>query len=113
MKSKDWYDVHDKYLQREMIFIHGLPMEWMNETKLWSYSGLAQFGRIKKVVINCDKQGVFVTFENDFQAALAILATDLVKTKNGVIRSSIGLARKCPRENQGRTCFVEFCNFFH
>jgi hypothetical protein len=57
---------------------------------------LAQFGRIKKLVINYDKQGVFVTFENDFQAAIAILATDLVKTKHGVIRSSIGLARKCP-----------------
>ena len=113
MKSKNGVNVNDKFLLRDMIFVTGLQKELLNESWLRSKSGLGQYGLVKKVIFNQDKLGVFVTFETEFQAAIAILGTDGVAIQEGYIRSSIGLARRCPREVQGRNCLIDFCTFFH
>lgn len=93
-----------------------------NERTLSEPQYLGQYGVIKKVVVNKDKPfqktlypsfSAYITFENDLDAAFAILAIDGFEVENSVIRATFGMTKYCTYFLRNQICQSGECLFLH
>ncbi len=113
-----------RILQRNLIYIIGLPYLLADPKKLKGWEFLGQYGEILKIVININKpfkRGIYeeptysayITFQNELDANLAILSLDGFIYKESLINVSFGMTKYCTSFLYNKTCLVKDCVFQH
>lgn len=113
-----------KILKRDLVYIIGLPKKISEERILRSEKFLGQYGTIKKLIINKENPyssghtpkpsyGVYVTYESDFEASLAVLALNKYVFSEYQIKASFGMTRYCNFFLRGKKCLKRECFYVH
>lgn len=113
-----------KILKRDLVYIIGLPKKISEERILRSEKFLGQYGTIKKLIINKENPyssghtpkpsyGVYVTYETNFEASLAVLALNKFFFSDYQIKASFGMTRYCNFFLRGKKCMKRECFYVH
>ena len=111
-----------RVIQRDLVYVLGIPIEIANEETLRSYEYFGQYGPIKKIVVNNlslhtspnQTVSVYVTFENIENAWECIYALKHFQYNDRyVLRSSFGTLKYCPAFLNGQECKKTECMYMH
>jgi hypothetical protein len=113
-----------RVIQRNLVYVIGLPLNCAKEETLRRYEYFGQYGRIVKVVINKNNlynanspQGptcsAYITFANKGDAHICIAAVDGVTLDNRILRASFGTTKYCSYFLRNIACTNPDCMYLH
>jgi CCR4-NOT transcription complex subunit 4 len=119
-----------RIVQRNLVYVIGLSSQLATEEVICVYQILrsdpyfGQYGKIVKTVVNTDKPfnprgqtkptfSAYITYSNDKEASLAILAAGGVSLHDNVIRTSYGTTKYCTFYIRDQTCTNPDCLYLH
>lgn len=110
-----------RVVQRNLVYLIGLPLSFADETRLKSKECFGQYGRIIKVVVNkshvSDRSNptasVYVTFYKPADAQQAIDVLDGYVLDGRMIRASFGTTKYCNFFLRNMSCTNPECLYLH
>ncbi|KAI8866825.1 hypothetical protein GQ42DRAFT_167944 [Ramicandelaber brevisporus] len=118
--------VNVRVMQKNLVYVLGLPAHICNEDVLKSNEYFGQFGKVNKVVvvsrkppqlINADPNtiscSVYITYNNDDEATVAIDTVDNTYLEDRLIRATNGTTKYCPAFLRHSTCQSVGCMYLH
>ena len=117
----------DRIIQYHIIYLIGLPKEMVSDDSLellQSFDYLGQYGKITRCVLNKKSvynsnapkgpsYGVYISFSNNEESSLAILAMNKTKFNDHDIKASFGTTKYCNNFLSGNICTTRGCMFLH
>ena len=113
-----------RILQKNIVYIIGLPLNLASEEKLQKYEYLGQYGKIRKIIVN--KNGysqnkksnitysAYITYSSFEEASLALLSIDNnLYDNNNLLRASFGTTKYCNFFLKGIDCINRDCLYMH
>ena len=116
-------DVNTRVLTKNVLYLIGIPFELANKTTLNKIEYLGQYGSISKILVN--KNGYmknesdfptyssYVTFSNEVEASLALLALDNSIVNGYKLNACYGTNKYCNFFLNGIECNNKNCFFLH
>ena len=110
-----------RVLQRNLVYVTNLPLEYAKEEILVKPEYFGQYGKIKKIVINSSRPTVagcvsaYVTYEktNGYDAYYAILAADGASLGGRYIKTAFGTTKYCQLFLKDQECPNKACMYLH
>ncbi|KAJ2719168.1 transcriptional repressor general negative regulator of transcription subunit 4, partial [Coemansia sp. Benny D115] len=111
-----------RVVQKNLVYVIGLPSSLSTEETLRSHDYFGQFGRINKIVINRRQNGssahhptvgVYVTYAYKEDAAKAINAVDGSMLEGRVLRATFGTTKYCSYYLRSIPCQNPGCMYLH
>lgn len=111
-----------RVLQRDLVYVVGIPLDIANEETLRKYEYFGQYGPIKKIVINNSSMhalpyqtvSAYVTFENIEDAWECIYALSHYQYEDRYpLRPSFGTSKYCSAFLNGQKCKKPECMYMH
>ncbi|CAN0457708.1 unnamed protein product, partial [Phaeothamnion confervicola] len=111
-----------RVVQRNLVFLVGIPPALATEDTLRRPEYLGQYGRLQKIVAHPPPPGgdprvttasAYVTFANRDDARACILALDGFFMEGRQVRASYGTARYCHAFLRGAVCTNPDCLYLH
>ncbi|KAJ2498232.1 transcriptional repressor general negative regulator of transcription subunit 4 [Coemansia sp. RSA 1972] len=111
-----------RVVQKNLVYVIGLPSNLATEDILRSHDYFGQFGRISKIVINRRQNGssshhptvgVYVTFAVRDDATRAINAVDGSMLESRVLRATFGTTKYCSYYLRNIPCQNPGCMYLH
>ncbi|KAJ2664578.1 transcriptional repressor general negative regulator of transcription subunit 4 [Coemansia sp. RSA 1199] len=111
-----------RVVQKNLVYVIGLPSSLATEDILRSHDYFGQFGRISKIVINRRQNGssshhptvgVYVTFAMRDDATRAINAVDGSMLESRVLRATFGTTKYCSYYLRNIPCQNPGCMYLH
>ena len=112
-----------RILQKNIVYVIGLPLSLANNEILKEYNLFGQFGKILKIAVN--KSGysqnrqneitysAYITYSNSKEASIALLSIDNTSLNNYLIRASYGTTKYCNFFLNGVECGNRECLYMH
>ena len=116
---------NSRIIQKNLVYIIGLSLNLIKKDSLLkNYEFFGQYGKITKFVINKNKTynsnnpngpsySCYVTYSNDSESSLAILALDNAIIDNHIIKASYGTTKYCLNFLKNSKCLNKDCLFLH
>ena len=118
VKYKDY-----RVVQRDLVYIIGIPLEIASETILSKYEYFGQYGNLKKVSVNTTNShstnsnritvSAFVTFYNRQDALECIYSLENFVYNGYQIKASLGTSKYCTSFLYGQKCNNQDCMYLH
>ena len=110
-----------RIIQKNLIHVQGIPRSLANVGTLRKKSYFGQYGIIKDIMLsikisddNKENYSVYITYENEIQAACAILCVDSIFIFRKILRVFFGTTRYCSYFLNNQKCpNHENCRFLH
>ena len=111
-----------RIIQQNLIHVQGLPRSLNSEKLLESQKYFDQYGTIKNIILckkinpenNKEVYSVYITYENEIQAAIAISCVDSLLIEGKIIRAFFGTTKYCNYFLNNKVCpNYKKCMFFH
>ncbi|KAJ2088957.1 transcriptional repressor general negative regulator of transcription subunit 4 [Coemansia sp. RSA 986] len=111
-----------RVVQKNLVYVIGLPTNLATEETLRHYDYFGQFGRINKIVINRRQTGssthvptvgVYVTYATKEESTRAINAVDGSMLENRVLRATFGTTKYCSYYLRNIPCQNPNCMYLH
>ena len=111
-----------RIIQQNLIHVQGLPRSLNSEKLLESQKYFGQYGTIKNIILckkinpenNKEVYSVYITYENEIQAAIAISCVDSLLIEGKIIRAFFGTTKYCNYFLNNKVCpNYKKCMFFH
>jgi hypothetical protein len=114
-----------RIIQKNLVYIIGLSQEIINKEKeLRNFEYFGQYGKIIKLLINKTKtynlNGIngpsyscYITYSNETESSIAILALNNSIINNHLIKASYGTTKYCIHFLNKTTCLNKDCVFLH
>ena len=110
-----------RIIKQNLIRVQGIPRSLTNVRTLKKKSYFGQYGIIKDIMLstkinekNKENYSVYITFENEIQAACAILCADSLFIFRKIIRVFFGTTKYCSYFLNNQKCpNQEKCRFLH
>ncbi|KAJ1966503.1 transcriptional repressor general negative regulator of transcription subunit 4 [Dipsacomyces acuminosporus] len=111
-----------RVVQKNLVYVIGLPINLATESTLRGYDYFGQFGRINKIVINKRQAGtnshhptvgVYVTYATKDEATRAINAVDGSALEGRVLRATYGTTKYCSYYLRNIPCQNPGCMYLH
>ena len=114
-----------RIIQKNLVYIIGLSQEIINKEKeLRNFEYFGQYGKIIKLLINKTKtynlNGIngpsyscYITYSNETESSIAILALNNAIINNHLIKASYGTTKYCIHFLNKTTCLNKDCVFLH
>ena len=121
-KKKLYYLSRLRIIKKNLIHIEDIPEDIAMIDLLESEPYLGQYGKIIKIIIiykvnqenNQEKYSAYITFSNEFEAALAILCLDAITVGGKIIRTFFGTTKYCDYFLNNEICpNIDKCSFLH
>ncbi len=112
-----------RILQKNIVYIIGLPLNLASSELLSKYEFLGQYGEIKKIIVN--KNGynqnknsnttysAYITYSSFEEASLALLTIDNNFYEGHLLRTSYGTTKYCNCFIKGIECINKDCLYMH
>ena len=112
-----------RILQKNIVYIIGLPLNLASKELLSTYEYLGQYGQIKKIIVN--KNGynqnknsnttysAYITYSSFEEASLALLTIDNNFYDGHLLRTSYGTTKYCNFFIKGIECINRDCLYMH
>nr|XP_018906467.1 PREDICTED: CCR4-NOT transcription complex subunit 4 isoform X2 [Bemisia tabaci] len=116
------YLANVRVVQRNLVFVVGLPLRLADQEVLKKHEYFGKFGKIHKVVINqsttyAGSQGpsasAYVTYQKADDALRAIQAVNNISVDGRVIKTSLGTTKYCSHFMKNQTCPKPDCMYLH
>lgn len=112
-----------RVIQRDLVYIVGIPVNIANEDILLKYEYFGQYGPIKKVVVNstnvhlCPNQtpsvSAYITFRNTDDALECIYSLESFSIGGNQLKASFGTTKYCSAFLRGQMCTNPDCMYLH
>ncbi|KAJ2360632.1 transcriptional repressor general negative regulator of transcription subunit 4, partial [Coemansia sp. RSA 2610] len=111
-----------RVVQKNLVYVIGLPSSLATEDTLRSHDYFGQFGRINKIVVNRRQNGsssnhptvgVYVTYASRDDATRAINAVDGSMLESRVLRATFGTTKYCSYYLRNIPCQNPGCMYLH
>ncbi|KAJ2234510.1 transcriptional repressor general negative regulator of transcription subunit 4 [Coemansia sp. RSA 1722] len=111
-----------RVVQKNLVYVIGLPSNLSTEETLRSHDYFGQFGRINKIVVNRRQAGgsshhptvgVYVTYATKEEATRAINAVDGSMLEGRVLRATFGTTKYCSYYLRNIPCQNPGCMYLH
>ncbi len=113
-----------KILNRNLVYIIGIPKKLADEKILIKESFLGQYGSIQKIIVNKENPyssghtpkpsyGAYVTFIKSFDAAITVIALNKFILDGYQIKASFGMTRYCTFFLKNEKCPKKKCSYIH
>ena len=113
-----------RIIKKNLVYIIGLSDSLSDIKKLEKYEYLGQYGKILKIVINKKKAynknnkfgpsySAYITYNEPYEASIAILSLDNIIIDNHLIRASFGTTKYCQNYLNKIKCNNKECFFLH
>ena len=114
-----------RIIQKNLVYIIGLSSNLINkESELKNFEYFGQYGRIIKLVINKNKiyynnelnepsYSCYITYSNETESSLAIIALENSIIDNHLIKASYGTTKYCNNFLKNSKCMNKDCVFLH
>ncbi|KAJ2853345.1 transcriptional repressor general negative regulator of transcription subunit 4, partial [Coemansia erecta] len=111
-----------RVVQKNLVYVIGLPANLSTEETLRSHDYFGQFGRINKIVVNRRQTGssshhptvgVYVTYATKEDATRAINAVDGSMLEGRVLRATFGTTKYCSYYLRNIPCQNPGCMYLH
>jgi hypothetical protein len=112
-----------RVIQRDLVYVVGLPVEYANEDTLLKYEFFGQYGAIKKIVVNSThihsspsqvpSVSVYVTFRNNEDATECIYSLESFVLNGSQMKASFGTTKYCTVFLRGQKCTNPDCMYLH
>lgn len=110
-----------RIVQRNLIYISGLPEALINKKILQGNQFFGQYGQIEKITMCRQKNRyykkpqkfVYIYFSNSYEASLAVLGTNFYSVNGQKIHVSFGMSRFCHFFLMGKPCESKSCSYVH
>lgn len=112
-----------RVIQRELVYIVGIPIQFANEEALLKYEFFGQYGPIKKVAINAShihsspnqvpSISAYITFRNCDDALECIYALENFSLDGNPLKASFGTTKYCSAFLRGQKCTNPDCMYLH
>ncbi|OHT17306.1 hypothetical protein TRFO_12443 [Tritrichomonas foetus] len=112
-----------RVIQRDLVYIVGIPVQFANEDILLKYEFFGQYGPIKKVVVNSthihslpnQKPSVsaYITFRNNDDALECIYSLENFSIDGNQLKASFGTTKYCSAFLRGTKCTNPDCMYLH
>ena len=121
-KEKVDYLSRLRIIKKNLIHIDDIPEGIARVDLLESEPYLGQYGKITKIIIiykvnqenNQEKYSAYITFSNEFEAALTILCLDSLLVEGRAIRTFFGITKYCDYFLNKKICpNLDKCSFLH
>ena len=120
------YEEESEYriITKNLVYIIGLSENLSDKNKLEKYEYLGQYGKILKIIINKkraynknNKYGptysAYITYNDPYEASIAILSLNNIIIDNHLIRASFGTTKYCQAYLNKTQCYNKDCFFLH
>ena len=115
--------VDARVIQRDLVYVVGLPVKYANEDTLLKYEFFGQYGPIKKVVVNSShvhsssnqtlSVSAYVTFRNNEDALECIYSLESFTLEGSQMKASFGTTKYCSAFLKGQKCTNPDCMYLH
>lgn len=112
-----------RVIQRDLVYIVGIPIQYANEDILLQYEFFGQYGPIKKVVVNSThihslpnqnpSVSAYITFRNTDDALECIYSIDNFTIDGNHLKASFGTTKYCSAFLRGQKCTNPDCMYLH
>jgi len=113
-----------RILQRNLVYVIGLAPKIAKNDILDKFEYFKQYGKIQKIIVNKNNvynstaingpsYSAYITFSNDFEASVAILAVDQFDIFDRTIRASYGTTKYCTFFLRDQSCPNPDCLYLH
>ena len=112
-----------RVVQRDLVYIIGIPMEIASVSTLSKYEYFGQYGNLKKVSVNTTNShsanpnrptvSAFVTFSNNQDALECIYSLENFVYNGCQIKASLGTSKYCTSFLSGQKCNNPDCMYLH
>lgn len=108
--------------KRNLVYLIGIPQSIACEKILLQKPYLSQYGTIRKIILNSygsyhrpshSSFSAYITFEQESEAAFAILGLDGFEFEDLVLRASFGMTKYCSFFLRNMKCHSKDCLFLH
>jgi CCR4-NOT transcription complex subunit 4 len=106
-------------VQRNLVYVIGLPLSAANEDLLRKAEYFGQYGKIVKVVVHRNQSisqstvSAYVTFAFKEDAKAAIHALDSISLEGHILRASFGTTKYCNNFIRNMACNNPECVYLH
>ncbi|OHS94391.1 hypothetical protein TRFO_39421 [Tritrichomonas foetus] len=115
---------HYRVIQRELVYVIGIPIDIANEELLNKYEYFGQYGQIKKIVVNNTTYhassyqqkptvSAYITFQNIEDAWECIYALENFSINGHLLKASFGTSKYCSSFLSGQKCTKPDCMYLH
>lgn len=112
-----------RVIQRDLVYIVGIPVQYSNEDILLKYEFFGQYGPIKKVVVNSTRihslpnqkhsVSAYITFRNTDDALECIYSLENFSIDGNKLKASFGTTKYCSAFLRGQKCTNPDCMYLH
>jgi hypothetical protein len=112
-----------RVIQRDLVYVIGIPVEIADEEILGRYEYFGQYGSVKKIVVNNQAShaggfqrptvSAYVTFSNIEDAGECIYALENFSLGSHPIKASFGTSKYCSSYLSGQKCNNPECMYLH
>ena len=114
-----------RIIQKHLVYIIGLSINLINkDSQLKNFEYFGQYGKIVKLVTNKNKTynnngpngpsySCYVTYSNQKESSLAILALDNAIIDKHIIKASYGTTKYCLNFLRNSVCLNKDCLYLH
>ena len=112
-----------RVIQRDLVYVVGIPLQFANEDTLLKYEFFGQYGPIKKVVVNSThvhsgpnqtpSVSAYITFRNNEDALECIYSLENFSLDGNQLKASFGTTKYCSSFLRGMKCTNPDCMYLH
>lgn len=112
-----------RVIQRDLVYVIGIPIDIANEEILSRYAYFGQYGPIKKIVVNNQTVhtssfqkptvSAYVTFQNIEDAWECLYALESFSIGGHLLKASFGTSKYCSAFLSGQKCTKPDCMYLH
>lgn len=112
-----------RVIQRDLVYVIGIPIDIANEEILSRYEYFGQYGPIKKIVVNSQTVhtnsyqkptvSAYVTFQNIEDAWECLYALESFSIGGHLLKASFGTSKYCSAFLSGQKCTKPDCMYLH
>jgi len=113
-----------RVIQKQCVYVIGLSPELADEKTLYKQEYFGQYGRVEKIVVNRHNvyypvgthgacYSAYITYTQENDASVALLAIDQFNIHDRTIRASYGTTKYCTVYLRNQTCTNSDCFFLH
>lgn len=117
-------DHEERIIKRNMIYVINIPNDLANHDLLTKYEYFGQYGTIDKLTLNFDKThgknkiknlsaSVYVSYKQDIEASIALLAIQNFEQKGNIFKANFGMTKYCSYFLTKTDCKNIDCQFYH
>lgn len=113
-----------RILQRNLVYVIGLAPKIAKSEVLDKFEYFGQYGKIQKIIVNKNNTynttsingpsySAYITFSNEIEASIAILAIDQFDVHERTLRASYGTTKYCTFFLRDQSCPNPDCLYLH